>query len=123
RLRPQARQSSEQILRARTLELSGRAWTRRIGESAREHCRTAFVGLAHQQRSGRGELVRGRDLRHAQRPAVAVRASAQVDERGNARDADCNSGDAIAPRASKAIDDEHANLDATPVAQALLDAA
>ncbi len=77
------------------------------GQPAHQHGRLRLVGLAHQQRCRGGDLVGEAGLRHAQRAAVEVGLSAQIDERGQAGDAERDADGAAPPGAAPAVADDH----------------
>ena len=76
-----------------------------------------LVGLAHQQRRSRGDLIGDRDLRHPHRPAEQIGRPDQIPERRNAGGAQRNTHDAIAPRTTEAVVDDDAEIDAELLVQ------
>ena len=74
--------------------------------AAHERCRHAFRGLADDDGSRRGELVRVADLGDAQLFAEEVLLSAQIPERSDAGDADGDAGGAEAEGAAQAVGDD-----------------
>ena len=63
--------------------------------------------LAHHQLGGRRDLVGDRDLGDLQLAAERVGRVAQVDDRGDAADADRDVGEALAPGPSERVGDDH----------------
>ena len=100
------------------MQIGGRAVGVRQVEPAQQHHRRALVGLAHQQRGRRRDLVGDADLGRAQLAAEQVGRAAQVEQRRQAGGAERHADRAVAPGAAEAVDDEHARLDAGARSQA-----
>ena len=96
-------------------------WLRGPDDAADVHSGQAFVGLTHQQRRGRGDLIGDRDLGHPHRPAEQIGRADQIPERRNAGGAEGNAHDAIAPRPTEAVVDDDAEIDAELLVEPCLD--
>jgi len=87
----------------RTHALFGRFQTR----AAHQHGRNALVRLPHEERGRGREFIRHRHFRHLQQAPEKIRVTDAVHDRPETRATDGKSRDAVAPRATRAVVDDH----------------
>ena len=86
-------------------------------EPADQHHRHGFVGLAHQQPRGGGDLVGKAGLGHQQFAPEEIGMAAHIDQRRQPRGAQRDADRALAPRPAKAVADDDGDI-ASPKAPA-----